>query len=82
MDIKSMDQVFKDKQDFLLSIPGVQGFYQGATEKGEDLIVVMVDKLTAENKKLIPDSLEGYPVRIEEVGKIKPLDKKKTSPGE
>lgn len=73
---KPIEQVLKDKQEMLLSIPGVQGFYQGKSEKGEDRIVIMVDSLSEKNRDKFPDSLEGYPVLVEETGKIKPLDQK------
>ena len=73
MQKKPISQVLKEHQDELLSVPGVQGFYESKTEKGNDLIVIMVDSLTEKNRKEFPDSLEGYPVKIEETGKIKPL---------
>lgn len=74
MQKKPIEQVLKDNQNLLLSIPGVQGFYQGKSEKGEDRIVIMVDSLSYKNKDKFPDSLGGYPVIVEETGKIKPLD--------
>lgn len=73
---KPIEQVLKDNQEMLLSIPGVQGFYQGKSEKGEDRIVIMVDSLSNKNRDKFPDSLEGYPVMVEETGKIKPLDQR------
>jgi hypothetical protein len=81
MQKKPIEQVLKDNQEKLLSIPGVQGFYQGKSAKGEDRIVIMVDSLSEKNKDKFPDSLEGYPVMIEETGLIKPLNQKeKPSP--
>jgi hypothetical protein len=84
MQTKSIDQVLRENQDMLLSIPGVQGFYQGVLEDGSDCIVIMIDKLTEENQEKFPDTLEGYPVKIEVGGEIKPLHKKeqKSSPEE
>ncbi len=76
MQKKPIEQVLKDNQNMLLSIPGVQGFYQGKSERGEDRIVIMVDSLSEKNKSKLPDSLDGYPVIIEEGGKIKPLDQR------
>lgn len=70
---KPIDQVFKENQEKLLAIQGVQGFYQGMLENGEDCIVIMIDKLTDEIQSKLPDSLEGYPVVIEAGGEIKPL---------
>lgn len=71
---KPIDQVMKDNQQMLLSVNGVQGFYQGVTDDGVDYIIVMVDTLTKEIMSKLPDSLEGYPVKLEETGEIKPLD--------
>lgn len=71
---KPIEEVLKSNQEMLLAIPGVQGFYQGETKDGNECIVIMVDTLEMDNKDEFPDSLEGYPVKIEETGKIKPLD--------
>lgn len=76
MQKKPIEKVIKENKGKLLAIPGVQGFYQGQMEDGSDCIVIMVDSLTKENEKVIPDSLDGYPVRTEEGGQIKPLYKK------
>jgi hypothetical protein len=73
---KPIDEVFKENQEKLLSIPGVQGFYQSMLEDESDCIVVMINKFTEEIQKQIPDTLEGYPVVIEEGGEIIPLRKK------
>ncbi len=77
MQRKPIDQVLKNNQEMLLAIPGVQGFYQGELDNGNECIVIMVDSLTEENKQAFPDSLEGYPVKVEETGRIKPLDQGK-----
>lgn len=77
MNRRPITEVLKENQDSLLAIPGVQGFYQGELENGHQCIVIMLDSLTEANKKAIPDSLEGYPVKIEVTGKIKPLEKNK-----
>ena len=73
MQKKPIDQVIKDRQEMLMAIPGVQGFYQGQTENGGDCIVIMIDSLTEVNRDKLPDSLDGYPVRIEAGGEVKPL---------
>jgi hypothetical protein len=74
MQKKSIEIIFKEYQDEWLAIPGVQGFYQGESENGDEIIVIMVDKKSEDLQKALPDSVEGYPVIIEEVGVIKPLD--------
>ena len=84
MQSKSIEQVLRENQDMLLAIPGVQGFYQGILEDGSGCIVIMIDTLSEENEEKLPRTLEGYPVKIEEGGEIKPLYKKehKSSPEE
>lgn len=74
MQKKPVEIIFEEHQDEWLAIPGVQGFYQGEAENGDEIIVIMVDKNTEEIRKALPDSVEGYPVIIEETGVIKPLD--------
>ena len=80
MQRKPIEEVLKSNQEMLLAIPGVQGFYQGEQENGDECIVIMVDSLSEKNKGEFPDSLEGYPVRVEETGKIKPLGQDKQKP--
>lgn len=70
-----VEQVIKNHSAEILAIPGVQGLYQGELENGDTCITVMVDKKTDENEKEIPKKLDGYPVVIEETGKIHPINK-------
>jgi hypothetical protein len=80
MQKKPIEQVLKDNQNMLLSIPGVQGFYQSKLDNGEDYFVIMVDSLTENNKYKLPKTLDGYIVTVEEVGQIKPLNQEKKKP--
>ncbi|HEY6192511.1 MAG TPA: hypothetical protein VI215_09345 [Bacteroidota bacterium] len=57
----------------LMALPGVVGVYVGALDDGKPCIGVMVVRKTRELEEKIPPVLEGYPVRIEETGKIKPM---------
>jgi hypothetical protein len=77
MQKKPIEQVLKNNREMLLAVPGVQGFYQGELENGSACIVIMVDSITEANKGKFPDSLEGYPVKVEEGGRIKPLYREK-----
>jgi hypothetical protein len=70
---KPIDKVIEERREMLLSIKGVEGFYKSILENGDDCIVIMIDTLTDEINGKLPDSLDGYPVLIEEGGKIKPL---------
>lgn len=57
----------------LMSLPGVVGVYVGALDNDEPCIGVMVVKKTRELEQKIPATLEGYPVKIDETGVIKPM---------
>jgi len=68
-------EVLKDHARDLISIPGVVGAGQGLCE-GKPCIKVFVIKKTPELSQKIPDTLNGYPVMIEETGPIKAFPKK------
>ena len=70
MPVKAIDDVLKEHSKAIMSIPGVVGTGQGLHE-GKPCIKVFVIKKTAALDEKIPDSLEGYPVVIEEIGEVK-----------
>lgn len=55
-----------------MEIPGVVGTGQGEAANSP-CIKVFVDKLTPELKSKIPETIESYPVVIEETGDFKSL---------
>jgi hypothetical protein len=56
-----------------MAIGGVVGVYQGLCE-GADCLVIMIEEDTPELRAKLPAELEGYPVRIDAGGPIRPLD--------
>lgn len=70
---KPIEQVQEKYTDSLMSLDGVVGTAVGELN-GKPCIKVYVKRKTAETKKGIPKSLEGYPVVIEETGELKALD--------
>ena len=69
---KDINTVLKDHDKELLDIPGVVGVYIGLLPDDTTLCLkVMVIKETEELKRMIPQSIEGYPVLIEESGVIR-----------
>ena len=72
MNRRPIEQVLQAHAAELMAQPGVVGVYQGALADGSPCIGVMVVKKSAELEKKIPRSLEGYPVRIDETGEIRP----------
>jgi hypothetical protein len=50
------------------------GLYQAALDDGSPCLKVMVVKRSRALEKRIPRELEGYPVRLDETGVIRPLE--------
>lgn len=69
-DIKSVQE---DHTRELMAIPGVVGVYIGALPDSTPCIGVLVVKMTPELERRIPKVIEGYEVRCEESGEIKPM---------
>ena len=74
---KTIERVLKEHTNELMSIPGVVGTAQGLCND-KPCIKVYVIKKTPELDQKIPNTLEGYPVSIEETGEIRPLPKNQT----
>lgn len=74
MATKAINEVLKEHSKAMMSMPGVVGTGQGLFE-GKPCIKVFVIKKTPDLEEKIPKTLEGYPVVIEETGKVKALPK-------
>jgi hypothetical protein len=72
MPLKAIDDVLKAHSKTIMSIPGVVGTGYGLYED-KPCIKVFVIKKSAALDQGLPDSLEGYPVVIEEIGEVKAL---------
>ena len=66
---KRVVEVLKEHTDEIMSLPGVTGIAEGLCH-GSPCIRVLVIKKTPELEENIPSTLEGFPVMIEETGKI------------
>ena len=71
---KTIESVFEEYSDRLLSIPGVVGTALGK-HKDKPCIKVYVTYRTGELLKQIPATLEGYRVKVQETGELRALDK-------
>jgi hypothetical protein len=61
----------------LLALPEVVGVYVGTLEDGRTLCLkVMLARKNPETERKIPRSIEGYPVRVEVSGEIRPMSQK------
>jgi hypothetical protein len=56
-----------------MSIPGVVGTAESRLDDGRPCILVLVVRLTPELRRAIPETIEGWPVRIEETGEIRAM---------
>ncbi len=70
---RDINSVMEAHTKELMSIPGVVGVYIGEFSDHTPCIGVMIKKKTLELEQKIPNTLEGYPVWIEETGEIKPM---------
>ena len=72
-DRPSVAEVLAKHTPGLMSLEGVVGTYEGQTADGEPCVKVMVVRRTPELEQEIPEELGGYPVVIEETGKIRAM---------
>ena len=70
---RDINSVKEEHAPELMTIRGVVGVYVGQTEDGGACIFVMVEALTPDIKGQIPAVLDGYAVKIEETGEIRPM---------
>lgn len=75
MPAKTIEQALKDYTTELMSLSDVVGTAQGLCD-GQPCIKVFVVKETPELEQKIRHILEGYPVVIEETGRIRPRPEK------
>jgi hypothetical protein len=69
----SIREVKARYEECLLSMPGVVSVGIGRGSDGSPVIVVGLDRTRAATIGEIPEELEGYPVRVEMVGKVRAL---------
>jgi len=69
---RTIEQVLRAHTGELMSLPGVVGTAQGLCAS-RPCIKVYVIKKNAELGQRIPDTIEGYPVTIEETGTFRTL---------
>ena len=71
---RDINAVLADHDKELIAIPNVVGVYIGVLDDGKTpCFKVMLAKKSDETERAIPKMLEGYPVKIEVTGEIRPL---------
>lgn len=68
----TLQQALKDLTDRLMSKPGVLGTAEAACD-GRPCLKVFVGKRSGGVRRHIPDSVDGYPVVVEETDWFRPL---------
>jgi len=70
---RPIDEVLAEHDQEILTIPGVTMIYVGANPQGKPCLKVGVEVATPEVEERIPREIEGWPVVVEETGKIEPM---------
>lgn len=76
MERRTIEEVLRAHTGQLMSLPGVVGTAQGLCS-GRPCIKVYIVKKSAELVRNIPDTIEGYPVMVEESGEFKALPERR-----
>ena len=69
----SIEDIKKKYTQRLLAMPGVISVGIGKNPEGTPMIVIGLERPQPETQKKLPKTLEGYPLHIEIIGKIKAL---------
>jgi hypothetical protein len=70
----SIDETLARHAEGLMAHEGIQGIYVGQTDEGKPCLVIMATVPADQLADVVPDSLEGWPVRIESGDEIRPLN--------
>lgn len=70
---RPISKVLGEHAPRLMTLEGVAGVYEGALADGKPCIVVMMKAETPVPRTDIPAILDGYPVRLEFGGEIRPM---------
>jgi hypothetical protein len=70
---KDINTVMEAHVTELMAIPGVTGVAVSALDDGSLCVLVLIQEDSQEIKKKIPQTLDGYPVKIEVSGTIVPM---------
>lgn len=71
---RDINLVLNDHDEKLMAMPGVVGVYVGLLEDDKTpCLKVMLVRKDTKLESQIPSMLEGYPVRTEVTGEIRPL---------
>ena len=69
---RPIEDVLRDHTPALMAMTGVVGTAMGQ-DHGRSCILVLVTRRTEALTRSIPREIEGYAVRVDEVGEVRPL---------
>jgi hypothetical protein len=69
----ALNRVLQAHADELMAMDGVVGVAIGLQEDGSPCLKILVAELTPKRRSLLPTSLDGHPVVLEESGVIRPF---------
>ncbi len=73
MEKPSIEDVMNRHEDRIMGLKNVVGIGIGEKETGVPCILVFVGRRDPETERSIPRELDGYPVKIEEIGEVRAL---------
>lgn len=68
---RTIQEVKTRHQDRLLALPGVVSVGIGQNPDGKPVIVIGLERAHPRTKARLPETLDGYAVRVDVVGQIK-----------
>lgn len=71
-DMQSIQNVKAENESRLFALSGVVSVGIGLDSAGSEVIVVGLDRARPGTQERIPSELDGYPVRVEIIGTIRP----------
>jgi hypothetical protein len=80
MPTRPLAAVLAEHSTELMALPGVVGVFEGQLDDGTPCIGVLVTEAKPEITAKIPARLEGYPVKIEASGEIRPMNRSRGVP--
>ena len=71
---QSIDATLERHAERLMAHEGIQGIALSETEAGEPCLLILATVPAEELSGVVPDSLDGWPVRIQSGDEIRPMD--------
>ena len=70
---ESIDETLARHTERLMAIEGIQGVGEGRTDDGRPCVLILATVPAEQLAGAVPDTLEGWPVRIDSGDEIRPM---------